>query len=733
MSHETEAGGSRRLASILADFRPARIVPTLAIGLISGVILVTLTISIAALVFRGDLASGLPIGVGITLFGTLMIGIVGVFGSGLDGVIAGVQDNTAAVIGAAAAGIAATVSTDQAIPTVIAFIFVTAAFTAVALGGLGWFRLGALVRYIPYPVIGGFQVATGVLILEGAASILFDSPDGSPVLSVTALARWLPGILLGIVVLLLARNRRGRVALPWLITGTIVAVHIALAIGGVARATAASRGWLLGGFEGQALWRPDVLGNLGDADWGAVVGQSGAIATVIALATISLMIKVGALEQATGQDIDVDRELRVAGLSVAVGATGGGMPGFVHFSQTLLLRRLAGPRRGPALVAVLMAGAVLLSGDTVLTLVPTALVGSLLVYLGSTFLVEWVWDMRNRLERTDYILVVGAGGAVVVVGFLPAIALGTLTAIVLFVFRYSRIDAVHHSYSLKVFRSSIERSRDQAEALEDLGLRAIVLEVHGFLFFGTAHHVFGDSRLDNANGELRFAVFDLARVTGIDSSASMALAKLIRRGQAEGFEIVLAGLPATADDLTAQLASAQRIVRKFPTLDGAVEWCEERLLATQPNSSRDTVALERLLSGIVGSQQATQDIVQHFARIDLEPGDVIIEQSAESPGLYFLESGSLTAQLATGDGEMVRLRTMLPGTLAGEISLYQGGTTTARVVADSAATVFHLSPAALEQLEVTDPVAATAIHRLAARTLAGRVIHAERALRTYQE
>ena len=89
-------------ASTLQDFAPSRLVPTLAIGLVSGVILVTLTISLAALIFRGDLAHGLPLGIGLTLFATFVIGVVSVFGSGLAGTVAGVQDNTAAVIGAAA-------------------------------------------------------------------------------------------------------------------------------------------------------------------------------------------------------------------------------------------------------------------------------------------------------------------------------------------------------------------------------------------------------------------------------------------------------------------------------------------------------------------------------------------------------------------------------------------------------------------------------------------------------
>ncbi|MDX2344466.1 MAG: hypothetical protein QNL12_12430, partial [Acidimicrobiia bacterium] len=123
--------------SILNDFAPKRLARTLVIGFVSGIILVTLTISLAALVFRGPLAADLPLGVGIGLAGTLVIGLVSVFGSSFDGVVAGIQDNTAAIIGAAAASIAATVPTEQAVPTVLAFIVTTSAVTAIALGGLG--------------------------------------------------------------------------------------------------------------------------------------------------------------------------------------------------------------------------------------------------------------------------------------------------------------------------------------------------------------------------------------------------------------------------------------------------------------------------------------------------------------------------------------------------------------------------------------------------------------------
>lgn len=730
---EAPAGWREVAAELLGDFRVSRLPMTLGIGLVSGVILVTLTISLAALVFRGELSQHLPTGVGMALYGTLTIGIISVVGSGLDGVVAGVQDNTAAVIGAAAAAIASGVASDVALPSVIAFIAVSSVVTAIALGGIGYFKLGALIRYVPYPVVGGFLVATGFLILDGARAILFESPDGSPVMSLEEMVRWLPGLVLGLAVVVLARNRRGRLAVPWLIAATIVGFHLGIAVAGVDRATAIEQGWLLGGFEGQALWQPDVLRTIGDADWGTVFGQAGALVTVIALAVISLMIKVHAMDQATGVDIDVDRELTVAGLSTALAVPGGGMPGYMHYAQTLLMRKLAGPRRGPALVAVLLSGIVLTMGSSVLSVVPTALVGGLLVYLGTNFLVTWLWDTRNRLGAADYALVAGAGVSVVVFGFLPAIALGTIVAIVLFVVRYSRVDAIRHSYTLEVFRSSIERSPEQDRALEEVGHRVVVLEVHGFLFFGTAHRVFEDPRLHPETKDLEYVIFDMARVTGVDSSTSLALAKLARRGRASGFAVLVAGLPDSGAEINSELAGDELPVREFHTLDDAVEWCEERLLEELPAATARNHDLSVLLTDILDSEDAATLVCSEFERVELEPETVVIEQGVATPGLFYVESGSLTARLGMANGETVRLRTMQPGTLIGEISLYLGGRTTAEVVADGPATVLHLSDESLTRIESEDPATAAAIHRLAARTLAGRVLHAERALRTLRE
>ena len=52
------------------------------------------------------------------------------------------------------------------------FIFVTITFTSIMVGFfffiLGALKMGKLVRYIPYPVVGGFLAGTGWLIIKFA-------------------------------------------------------------------------------------------------------------------------------------------------------------------------------------------------------------------------------------------------------------------------------------------------------------------------------------------------------------------------------------------------------------------------------------------------------------------------------------------------------------------------------------------------------------------------------------
>lgn len=158
----------------------------LASGIIAGVVLgilnVALAVAFGARVFSGPLAPFVSVGIGLFLFGGAVVGIVVVFVSSHSGMIATPQDIPATILALVAAGIFATMSSsmspEAALPTVVAAIAVTGLLTGACFLLLGQFKLGNLVRFIPYPVIGGFLAGIGWLLLTGGLGVMVGGEGG---------------------------------------------------------------------------------------------------------------------------------------------------------------------------------------------------------------------------------------------------------------------------------------------------------------------------------------------------------------------------------------------------------------------------------------------------------------------------------------------------------------------------------------------------------------------------
>jgi sulfate permease, SulP family len=69
----------------------------------------------------------------------------------------------------------------------------------------------------------------------------------------------------------------------------------------------------------------------------------------------------------------------------------------------------------------------------------------------------------------------------------------------------------------------------------------------------------------------------------------------------------------------------------------------------------------------------------------------------------------------------MRLRTLRPGVVVGEIALYTGVPRTADVVTETPAVVLRLSADAIARIEATDSELAARLHRWLAWTLADRL------------
>lgn len=714
------------LTELRSDFTPGALATTITTGLILALVNVLLAIALVSLIFRGALEEFLSAGIGLGLVGSAVVGLVIALGSSYRGMYAGMQDASAAIVGLSSVSIAGVLVGATAFHTVVAMIVATSVVTGfvfLAMGYLGW---GEIARFVPFPVIGGLLAGTGYLILTGSIAILgVGSPSDAA--TVDAAGSLWPGLGLGAAFFLATRRGWSSRAYLAILLAAAAVFHVAIAVAGVDRVQALDREWLLGPFSDGTLWPGTIFGSLASADWGLIAGEATSLVTILLIVPITLLLYISGMEIEVGTDIDVNRELLATGwANVAVGAVGGA-PGYMYLAPTVITTRLVGMRRGPALVAPLVMLAVVAFGGFTLEFLPRFVVVGMLLFVGAEFLHEWIWVARRRMARADYVLMLGILVVIAAVGFLPGVAVGLVAAVILFVVRYSRIDVVKHSLTGSDYQSNTERPTNDFEYLREYGEAVLILELQGFIFFGTASRVLGHVRHHLESGSARFVVCDFRRVTGVDSSAVAIFERIAVVVMDRADSLVVTGLaPAQRSQFDDLVSGYEGTIVVEPDLDHGVAWCEDRLLDGAGVEAGTSRPLPERLEEI---------LAPYLERRTIRAGEVMMREGDPSPGIFLISSGRATVRLDGADveGGSVRLRTLLGGTVLGEISLYRGEPCTATVVADTDCGVLHLSPRRFEELCRKDTVVAAELHRFVARTLAGRVSHANDSIRALHD
>jgi sulfate permease, SulP family len=155
-------------------------------------------------------------------------------------------------------------------------------------------------------------------------------------------------------------------------------------------------------------------------------------------------------------------------------------------------------------------------------------------------------------------------------------------------------------------------------------------------------------------------------------------------------------------------------------LDRGLQRCEEKPLEDARVAPAQREPFWSRLASELGGKDAGR-LRDYLEPVDVPQGHVLIREGDRPEDLSLLEEGLLTAQMGDGDGSEVRLRTMGPGTVVGEIGMYTGGLRTASIVAEEQSRLLRLSRQRLEAMERDDPALAAALHRMFARSLAARL------------
>ncbi len=708
--------------------RAARTLGDAASGVIVASIAMTVAVSVGALVFGAAAPELETRGIGLALAScAVAMAVVALYGSQREAV-ACTQDTPAAVLAGAASAVASGVAlapgTQEGFATVAAMVGITTVATGLVFVTVGWLRLGALVRFLPYPVMGGFLAGTGWLLLLGGVSVMSGRNVELSNVGEAVGADWLytvlPGLALAGVLVVLSRRSRSPLTYPAAVAAAVAAFYLAMAASGSGLAVWRDAGLLLSGASGREMLLPLRPSHLAAVDWGVIAGQAPALAAVALLALIATLLNVTASGLATGKRVDLDRQLRAAGLANLVSGSFGGMVGYQSVSLSELNRRAGTGSRFSVLVGAAVVLAALLMGGSLVGYLPRPVVGGVVSFLGLGFLYDWLWRERRRLGGLEYAIVLVILLVIALVGFLEGVALGLVLTVLLFVVNYSRIDPVRYAASGAHLASRVRRSPPEAAALAAAGDGLLVLQLQGFLFFGTTARVL--ERVESAWRErpLDTVVLDLGRATGIDASGMMALRTLQARSATNGSRVWLAEVPGEVAAALQRAGMADEGLRVFPTVDAALEARERETLDSAGVRPSEAGTLEAALAG---SSVPASALEPYLRRVELETGQRLFAQGDDARTLYLVAAGRVTSLRERTGAEPERLETMGPGHAVGEVGILTGAARGATVTADERSVVYCLTAEALEELARVDPRAAASVYEWLARRMAGRIGH----------
>jgi SulP family sulfate permease len=666
---ETAARNKLNSIKILADelsedFKSARLVPGITSGLVVGVVEVILAISFGALIYSGKLSGFVANGIGFALIGAIVTGIIVALMTSLPGTVSGNQDVSTAILAVMSAAIVATMPENATGLEAFITVAVTIALTTVLCGlfflGLGYFNLGGLVRFLPYSVVGGFLAGTGWLLVTGSISTMTGfTPQffgGSILLQPEVLVQWLPGLVFAVVLMVVLNRFNHFLLLPGMVLGAIALFFLTNMLLGNSIAEISAQGWLLGPFTQGNLFQPLPLSALTHIDWSLVFVQTGTMVIVLVISAISLLLNASGLEIEAEADMDFNHELRAAGTGNLFAGLFSGLIGFQQLSLSALNMKLNARTR---LTGIFAAGVCLLTlgvGTSFISLFPKFILGGLLMFLGLTFLYEWVYKTWFKLPKADYIIILLILVVIATVGFLEGVTVGILAAVILFAINYSQVDVIKHSLTGATFQSTIARPKMHERILQRYGKQVLILELQGYIFFGTANHLLEQIRVhinQYANTRLCYLLLDFSQVTGIDSSVALSFRKMVQLVHNNNASIVLSGLSAEIMNFLQKSSFLDLEETSFhisPDLDHGVEWCEDKLLESTGVLERDTAkSIQEQLKDLGGSADLIPRIMHYLERQELSAGVHIIHQG-DSPGdMYFLEDGVVTVQLESSD------------------------------------------------------------------------------------
>ncbi|HET9538491.1 MAG TPA: SulP family inorganic anion transporter [Mesorhizobium sp.] len=512
-------------------------------------------------VVRGDFFGGVAAGV-VALPLALAFGVAsglgpaaGLYGAIATGIVAAVFGGTPVQITGptgpmtlVVAGIVATnmlPSSAVNLPVVVAII-VLAGLLQIA---LGLFRIGAYIRYVPYPVISGFMSGIGVIIiLQQLFPMLGAEPPSSDPLSILRQLHLLSGNVKWDAIALSASTIATVFILPRF-TKAVPASLVAL----VALTALA----VLLGLEVSVIGEiPSGLPSLvmPSLDFHQLPLLMVAAIQLAFLGAIDSLLTSLVADNLTRTQHNSNRELVGQGLGNIAAGLIGGIPGAGATMRTVVNVEAGGRSRLSGVIHGLFLAAVLLGLSGLVQHVPHAILAGLLVAVGIGIIDYRGISHLLKVPRSDAFLMLFVLVLTVFTNLIIAVAAGLIVAS--FVFMKKVSDITERQTTLTPVAD--EPWADELTIPDTIRNKLFIKHVDGPLFFGFASQFRDIAR--QAAAQSRLLVLRMDRISYMDQTGVYALKDALTGLNAAGVRVLVVGLSVAHLDLLKKLQVIPAVV-----------------------------------------------------------------------------------------------------------------------------------------------------------------------------
>ena len=698
---------------------------------------VTFGLSYALIIFAGPLAPFLSYGVAATFISSAVLAATIALGSSLPFAIAGPESSTAAMTGILASSLVERVMSTDPSASLLTPVLMTLGLASIATGivlcGFGVSRMGRAIRYVPYPVVGGFLGATGCLILLGAVRVITGQRLQLATLEqfagIQTLSELAAACLMALVLYLTWHRSRTPFGLPVILIGGVIAAHIAFWLAGISPTQAQASGWTFQPPPHVNFMLPWNADEIGRYPWYAVPDLLGNLIAVIFVTATSTLFNTAGVEVAVDREADLERELNVTGLANMLSGAFGGYTGCISVSRSVLNFNTGASGRLSGLTVAAISALMLVVAPMLLGYMPKFVLGGLLIYLGADQFHKWIVQSRRRLSFTEYLSLLAIIVIIVQWGFIAGILIGVVIGCTTFALSAARIDSIKYSFDGSEYRSSLDRSRDDQAVLAAHGGKIQGLNLQSYLFFGSANRLYQHVKaLLARHPECRYLVFDFKLVTGIDSSAAYSFAQIKRTAQDRGIKLVLVHLAPAAEKALRSSEFISKEVAIVPELDHALEWCENEIITQHQGLEQEEANLRDWFAQILGSEDDTLELIGRCERLEVDAGETIVNAGDAAESMHFILDGRVGIMVPADQGGTTRVRSLGRYTTIGEMGLVSHAPRSATIQAEVASILYVLSAHQFEIIRNENPALGQKLLTYFVTVMAERLTFANRTI-----